>query len=122
MTTLARPIPGGAWRALRAHAAWARRVVALHHQGLRDATMAERVTAEGERSPRHASPLFPSPVRGIRLQPRLCVTRSPSHPRQLPGYLTVPPLARGLDVSPPWLYDRIATGTMQVLRDPATGL
>jgi len=122
VTTLDLPIPVGAWRELRAHAALERRVVALHHQGLLDATIAERLTAEGYRSPMHASQLLPSTVRSIRLKHRLFVTRSQSHPRQIPGYLTVPQLARGLDVSPHWLYDRIAKGTIQVLRDPATGL
>jgi hypothetical protein len=99
-----------------------RRVVDLHRQGLLDATIAERLTAEGYRSPMDASQLLPSTVRGIRLKHRLFVTRSQSHPRRIPGCLTVPQLARGLDVTPHWLYDRIAKGAIQVRRDPATGL
>ena len=122
VTTLDLPIPVGAWRALRAHAEVERRVVDLHRQGLLDATIAERLTAEGYRSPMDASQLLSSTVRGIRLQHRLFVTRSQSHPRRIPGCLTVPQLASGLDVSPHWLYDRIAKGTIQVRRDPATGL
>ena len=65
--------------------------------------MAERLTAEGYRSPMEAAQLFPRTVRGMRRQPRLCVPRSQAHPRRMPGGLSVPPLARGLDVSPHWL-------------------
>jgi hypothetical protein len=122
VTTLDLPIPVGAWRELRAHAELERRVVDLHHQGLLDATIAERLTAEGYRSPMNASQLLPSTVRGIRLKHKLFVTRSQSHPRRIPGFLTIPQLARGLDVSPHWLYDRIAKGPIQIRRDPATGL
>ena len=122
VTTLDLPIPVGAWRELRAHAELERRVVDLHHQGLLDATIAERLTAQGYRSPMDASQLLPSTVRGIRLKHKLFVTRSQSHPRRIPGCLTVSQLARGLDVSPHWLYDRIAKGTIQIRRDPATGL
>jgi hypothetical protein len=115
VTTLDLPLPVGAWRELRAHAELERCVVELHHHGLLEATIAERLTAEGYRSPMDASRLLPSTVRGIRLKQTLFVTRSPSHPRQIPGFLTVPQLARGLDVSPHWLYDRIAQGTLQRL-------
>jgi hypothetical protein len=122
VTTLDLPIPVGSWRELRASTELEHRIVELHHQGLTDATIAERLTAEGYRSPMNASQLLPSTVRGIRLKQKLFVTRSQSHPRRIPGFLTVPQLAMVLDVSPHWLYDRIAKGTMLITREFATGL
>jgi hypothetical protein len=121
-TTLDLPIPVGSWHELRAHTELERRVVELHHQGRWDVTSAERLTAEGYRSPMDATKLLPSTVRGIRLKQKLCITRSPSHPRRIPGFLSVPQLATVLAVSPHWLYDRIAKGVMQITREPATGL
>ena len=97
-------------------------MVELHRQGLPDATIAERFTAEGYRSPMDATKLLPSTVRGIRLQQKRFITRSQSHPRRIPGFLTVPQLATVLDVSPYWLYDRIAKRAIQITKDVATGL
>jgi DNA invertase Pin-like site-specific DNA recombinase len=122
VTTLDLPIPVGSWHELRAHTELERRVVELHRQGLLDVTIAERLTAEGYRSPMDATKLLPSTVRGIRLKQKLLITRSQSHPRRIPGFLTVPQLATVLDVSPHWLYDRIAKGVIQITRDPTTGL
>lgn len=122
VTTLHVPIPVGAWRELRTHTALDARIVALHQDGLSDVAIAERLTGEGYRSPMDATKLLPSTVRGIRLLHKLFITRSQSHPRRIPGCLTVPQLAMLLDVSPHWLYDRIAKGTIQVTRDRATGL
>jgi hypothetical protein len=67
----ARPRPVGAWRALRAPAALARRGGALPHQGRLEATRAERVPAAGSRAPMQASPRLPRPGRGMRLPPTL---------------------------------------------------
>jgi hypothetical protein len=50
------------------------------------------------------------------------ITRSQSHPRRIPGFLTVPQLATLLDVSPYGLYDRIAKGAIQIATDAAPGL
>jgi DNA invertase Pin-like site-specific DNA recombinase len=121
-TTLDLPMPVGSWRELRAHGELEHRVGALHRQGLPDAVIAERLTAEGYRSPMDPTKLLPSTVRGIRLQQKRFITRSQSQPRQMPGFLTVPQLAPVLDVSPYWLYDRIAKGTRQMVKDVATGL
>src|SRR5262245_28064305 len=69
-----------------------------------------------------ATQLLPSTVRGIRLKQKLCITRGQSHPRRIPGFLTVPQLATLLDVSPSWLYERITKGAIQIAKDSATGL
>jgi DNA invertase Pin-like site-specific DNA recombinase len=122
VTTLDLPIPVGAWHELRNHAELERHIITLHHQGLTDDEIAERLTTEGYRSPMDTTQLLPSTVRGIRLKQKLLITRSQSHPRRIPGFLTVPQLATLLDVSPYWLYDRIAKGAIQIAKDAATGL
>ncbi len=66
--------------------------------------------------------MLTSTVRNIRLRHRLLVTRHQSHPRCIPGSLTVPQLAQQLDASPHWIYDRINNGTIQVRKDPASHL
>jgi len=65
---------------------------------------------------------LPSTVKGIRLKLGLLQHRSPSHPRQIAGYLTVPPLAEALGLPPPWGYHQIKRGTVAIPRDAATGL
>jgi hypothetical protein len=92
-------------------------VVQPARQGWTDERIAERLTREGFRSPRCPT-VLPSTVQIIRLRHRLFVTRSQSHPRRIPGYLTVPQLAEKSNVSPHWIYDRIHNGTIQVVKDP----
>src|SRR5262249_10837331 len=92
-------------------------VLNLARQGWTDAQIAGRLTGEGFRSPQRPT-VLPSTVRNIRLRHRLFVTRSQSHPRRIPGALTVPQLAQALDVSPHWIYDRINNETIQVKKDP----
>ena len=48
--------------------------------------------------------------------------RSQSHPRQVPGYLTVPQLAQALAIKPHWVYHQIKRGAVAITRDGATGL
>ena len=85
--------------------------------GMTDAAIAAHLTEEGFRSPQRAV-VLPSTVRTIRLRQRLLRKPSQSHPRRVAGYLTIPQLARLLDVSPHWLYDRIHNGTIPVTKDP----
>lgn len=48
--------------------------------------------------------------------------RCQSHPRRIPGCLTVSQLAAQLGVAPYWIYDRIYNGTIAIERDAKTGL
>jgi DNA invertase Pin-like site-specific DNA recombinase len=121
-TTVDLPIHVGAWRELRHSAELAPQIVDLHRQGLDDDPIAEQLSAQGYRSPMDATKLLPSTVKGIRLKHKLFVTRSQSHPRRIPGYLTIPQIAAELSISPYWFYDRIKKGTIQVRRDQTTGL
>lgn len=122
VTTLQQPIPVGAWRELSNHAELEHRILDLHRQGLDDETIAQHLRAKGYRSPLDAEKLLPSTVKGLRLKHKVFVTRSQSHPRRIPGYLTVPQAAAAPGLSPYWFYDRIQKGTIVMSRDQATGL
>jgi hypothetical protein len=97
------------------------RVVAMAREGQSDQEIADILTADGHRSPLRDRVLV-STVRGIRLKHRILVTRSQSHPRHVPGYLTVTQMAEHLGVTNHWLYDRIYNGTIQVPRNGDKGL
>ena len=98
-----------------------KRILALSKKGHADAEIAEQLTAAGHRSPMRDH-VLPSTVQGIRLKHRILIERSQSHPRRIPGHLTVPQLARALGVNKHWVYDRIHNGTIQITRDAQTGL
>ena len=54
----------------------------------------------------------------VRLRHGLLRDRRQSHPRQIPGFLTVPQLTAKLGLERSWIYDRIHNGTIQVTLDP----
>jgi len=89
-------------------------VLHLAKQGKRDEEVAQWLTQNGHRSP-HGSVVVPSTVQSIRLRHGL-LRRCQSHPRQVPGYLTVPQIARKLKVSGHWIYHRIRTGRIRVAK------
>jgi DNA invertase Pin-like site-specific DNA recombinase len=120
-TTADLPVPVGALSDLSNAQALDDRVVTLSQQGLDDETIAERLTQEGFRSP-SAPTLLMSTVRTIRLKHRIFRKRSQSHPRRVPGYLTIPQIAASLNISPYWIYHRIDTGQIAVTRDEETKL
>jgi hypothetical protein len=96
-------------------------IVDLSTEGRTDEEIAHRLTALGHHSPTHQY-VLPNTVKIIRLKHRLFQKRSQSHPRHIPGYLTVPQLARVLDVTPHWIYDRIHNGSIEVTKDAVSGL
>ena len=96
-------------------------VIELGTAGQSDEAVAEHLTSLGYRSPM-TTYVLPSTVRTIRLKHRIFLKRSQSHPRRVPGYLTLPQVARALDISPHWLYHRIDIGQIQISKDPITGL
>jgi DNA invertase Pin-like site-specific DNA recombinase len=111
------PVTVGSLACLSFAKAMEAEVLNLARQGWTDEQIAGQLTGAGFRSPQRPT-VLPSTVRGIRLRHRLFVTRSQSHPRHIPGYLTLPQLAQHLEVSPHWIYDRINNGTIQVMKDP----
>jgi len=115
------PVPVGSLADLPCAQDLERQVVDRFGAGESDEQMARELTALGYRSPM-TTVVLPSTVRTIRLRHRLLRQRSQSHPRRVPGFLTVPQLAQAVRVSPHWLYDRIHNRSIEIERDAATGL
>lgn len=120
-TTVDLPVPVGALSDLSNAQELDNRVVTLSQQGIDDETIANQLTQEGFRSPL-APTLLMSTVRTIRLKHRIFRKRSQSHPRRVPGYLTIPQIAASLNISPHWIYHRIDSGRIMVTRDKDTKL
>jgi len=120
-TTFDVPVAVGALRDLPTAHEMAQQIRVLFAEGKRDAEMAQRLTQPGYRSPRQPY-VLPSTVQGIRLKLGLMQNRSQSHPRQVPGYLSVPQLAQALAIKPHWVYHQIKRGAVAITRDGATGL
>lgn len=115
------PVPVGSLAALSRHKEMEDRILDLARAGRSDEAIAGELTAIGHRSPMRDR-VLPSTVRNIRLQHGILQKRSQSHPRRVPGCLTVPQLAAQLDVTAHWIYDRINNGTIAIARDERTGL
>ncbi len=94
----------------------------LFHQGKTDNEIAQILMDRGYRSPMHPGTILLSTVRAIRLKQRLFQVHHQSHPRHVPGYLTLSQLATTLDIPPHWIYDRIHNGCIQIAKQPTTGL
>jgi DNA invertase Pin-like site-specific DNA recombinase len=116
-TTAEIPVTVNSLARLSSAAAMEETIVNWARQGRTDEEIAEHLTRQGHRSPRGAAVLV-STVRIIRLRHRLLVKRSQSHPRRIPGQLTVSQVAERLAISKHWIYDRIHNGTIQVHLDP----
>ena len=95
------------------------RLLDLARQGVDDATIAAQLTAEGYRSAR-CGHVPVDTVRHIREAHRVLREWRPTHPRHIPGWLTMAELARRLEVSRDWIERRIRNGTIAITRDAAT--
>lgn len=95
-------------------------IVLLAREGQTDHAIARQLTEQGYRSPQ-AAEVLTSTVRNICLAHRILRVAHQSHPRRVPGFLTVPQLAERLGISKHWIYDRIHNGTIQMKKDPDTG-
>jgi len=115
------PVTVGSLARLSSAPKMEKEILKLAKQGKPDEVIAEVLTQQGYRSPKHSA-VLPSTVRIIRLRHRLLRQRSQSHPRRIAGALTVPQVARKVGVTPHWVYDRIHNGTIAVARDPETKL
>ena len=120
-TTTTLPVTVGSLARLSGAAAMEKEILRLAKKGESDEDIAQRLTEQGYRSPKESS-VLPSTVRIIRLRHRLFRKRSQSHPRHIPGFLTLPQVAVKLGITPHWLYDRIHNGTIEVARDADTNL
>ena len=120
-TTAEIPVTVNSLARLASAGAMEETIVKMARQGKTDREIAEYLTRQGHRSPRGPVVLV-STVQIIRLRHRLLVKRSQSHPRRIPGHLTVSQVAERLQVSKHWIYDRIHNGTIEIRRDPETKL
>jgi DNA invertase Pin-like site-specific DNA recombinase len=111
----------GSWSLLSAGREIEESILEMARQGRSDEEIAQCLTERGHHSPRHTTVLRSS-VQIVRLRHGLVRDRKQSHPRQVPGYLTVPQLTAKLSLERSWIYDRIHTGTIQVDLDPDRNL
>ena len=89
----------------------------MAREGHSDRQIAEHLTSHGYRSPQ-AAVVLASTVRAVRLRKRILHQAHQSHPRRVPGFLTISQLADKLGVSRSRLHDRIRSGTIKVVKDP----
>jgi DNA invertase Pin-like site-specific DNA recombinase/predicted DNA-binding transcriptional regulator AlpA len=121
-TTLQVPVTVGSLASLSNFSAMEQLILDLCQQKKTDEEIADHLTNLGYRSPMNLHQVIPSTVKAIRLRHRIFHLPRQSHPRHIPGFLTVPQLAQLLEVNPSWLYDRIHNGSIQMPKDPQTGL
>jgi len=93
------------------------RILELARQGLTDAEAATVLTEEGYRSPRCCSHVLARTVQVLRQRHRVLRGASRTHPRHIPGRLTMAELARRVQVSRCWIERRIWNGTIVITRD-----
>jgi hypothetical protein len=120
-TPLEVPVTVGSLAALSRGGEMEERILELAKQGRTDQQIAAELSAAGHRSPMRDR-VLPSTVQIIRLKHRVLQNRAQSHPRRVPGYLTVPQLARRLATPAHWIYDRIHKGVIVIERDEKTRL
>lgn len=94
------------------------RILELARQGLTDAEAAAVLTGEGYRSPRCGHVLART-VQVFRQRQRVLRGASRTHPRHIPGWLTMSELARRAQVPRCWIERRIWNGTIVITRDAA---
>jgi DNA invertase Pin-like site-specific DNA recombinase len=111
----------GSWSLLSAGREIEGSILEMARQGKSDEEIARCLTERGHHSPRHTTVLRSS-VQIVRLRHGLFRDRKQSHPRQIPGYLTVPQLTARLGLERSWIYDRIHNGTIQISLDPGRHL
>ena len=121
-TTFEIPIHVGSFADLSHAAEMEEIVLDLSRKGKTDEEIAVHLTDLGHRSPQCTDRVLPSTVRNIRLKQGLFLVRSQSHPRRIPGYLTLTQVARVLEVKPHWLYHQINKGCIQIDKDIQTGI
>ena len=88
----------------------------MAREGQSDQSIADLLTSQGHRSPMAETVLL-STVRNVRLSKGILLRPSQSHPRRVPGFLTIPQLAKKLGVSRSWIHDRIRNGTIKAEKD-----
>ena len=122
VTTMAIPGPVGSCAELSRAEEMTAIILERSRQGESDAAIADYLTSLGHRSPMQPDRVLPSTVRTVRLRHGVMQVRSQSHPRRVPGRLTISQIAQTLDLTLHWIYDRIHNERIQVTKDEETGL
>ena len=97
-------------------------IVDLSREGQSDENIAAHLTQLGYRSPRNPKAVLPSTVQTIRLQQHIFKRPNQSKSHLVPGYLTIPQLAKALDLPLYWFYDRIRKGQIHIEKNEEMGL
>ena len=121
-TTLQIPVTVGALTDLSNLAEMEQIIIDLSREGQSDEDIAAHLTQLGYRSPRNPKAVLPSTVQTIRLQLRIFKRPNQSKSRLISGYLTIPQLAKVLDLPLYWFYDRIRKGPNPNREKPGDGL
>src|SRR5262249_33328110 len=106
----------GSWSRLSEGREVEESILRLTRQGRSDEEIARYLTERGHHSPRHTTVLRSS-VQTVRPRHGLLRDHRRPHPRQIPGFLTVPQLTAKLGLERSWIYDRIHNGTIRVTLD-----
>ena len=89
------------------------KIITLSQEGKSDEYIAQQLTQEGFRSPMKHEVLV-STVKIIRIKQGILRKPSQSHPRHIPGFLTIPQLSQMANIPPHWIYDRIHNGQIKI--------
>jgi DNA invertase Pin-like site-specific DNA recombinase len=101
-----------------------RLVAEFFKEGKTDGQIARRLTEMGHRSPQREY-VVRSTVQTIRHRHGLirgARGKGTSREHHVPGCLTLPEVARKLEVPKAWMYNRISNGAIRVVKDERTGL
>jgi DNA invertase Pin-like site-specific DNA recombinase len=93
-----------------------KKVLELATAGKKDNEIAEILSKEGYRSTMRQH-VLPSTVQAIRLKYGIMQKKSQSHPLRVDGFITVPQMARKINLPTHWIYDRIHNGKIKVSKD-----
>ena len=115
------PIPVNSFAELSGAQEMERIIIDHSQKGQSDEAIAAHLTELGHCSPQCLK-VLPSTVKTIRLKHGIFQVRHQSHPRRIPGYLTVPQIARMIDKKAHFLYHLINTYRIKVKKDTKTGL
>lgn len=113
------PVPVGAIRDVSGSEQMETEILRLEAEGKSDGEIARVLSERGFRSPQSET-LLESTVKGIRLKHQRYHRYRGPRPRHVAGSLTVPQVARALEVTPHWIYHLIRRGVVEVERDTAT--
>ncbi|WP_353279002.1 recombinase family protein [Wolbachia endosymbiont (group B) of Longitarsus flavicornis] len=117
-TTSHVPIPVRSFHTLTRAAEMEQSIIELSKEGKTDAEIAKYLEKQGHRSPSCSKNIvLECTVANIRLKNNIMREKNKSQPLKVPGYLTVPQIAKILNVTKYWLYYRIDNGQIKIRKD-----